>query len=165
MEEQETMTAVDIAGVALARELERLESGQLNGGDARNDCIDNIVKLSRVITEDDKRSTQMFVDQQKLEFEQEKLKFEQEKLERQQEMEERKLEAEINKQKAYNTLKSAEIGVGICTFIGSMIFTSMYFTKQAIFETTGTTRTAFGKSALKLAEPFQRKITRVVNDL
>ena len=36
MEEQETMTAVDIAGIALARELERLESGQLNGGDARN---------------------------------------------------------------------------------------------------------------------------------
>ena len=156
--DNEEMTAVDIAGTALAMELERLSSGQLAGGDARNDCIDNIVKLSKVICDDDRRASQLFIDQQRIDFEKDRL-------EKQTELEKNKVEAERKKNIWYNSLKITELVVSIGSLTASMIFTSVYFTKQAIYETTGNTRTAFGKSALRLAEPFQRKITRIVNDL
>ena len=149
----EELTAIGMVGIALSGEVERYESGTLSG-DQLSDCVDNIVKLAKVITDDDKRASQMYTSEREQAIQEARLALEQQKL-----------EDEKKRQKVNTTLRCVEIGVGIASFGASMWFTNLYFTRMALYETTGATRSNFGRAALKLCEPFQRKMAKAANEI
>ena len=158
-EENRELTAVDIVGMAMGMELGRLESGALTG-EAYNDCIDNLSKLGRVVIDDDKRETQMYIDQERIKLEREKMEVEKERIE----IESQKLEAEEKRQKWSNGLKIAELSLGLATTIGTGIYVASYVYKSMIFEQTGTFRSTSSKMTNKMMDAFIRKFTKGVNN-